>query len=378
MTHKEALLFVGKCLTLDLYPERSVEIVEQIRGGNVVWEKVVWVSSSHFVLPAMYLQLERALILEELPLDLIDHMRNLTDQNRERNRQIMRQIDDVVHMLNAHSIAPVLLKGTAHLFLPLYKDIAERMIGDIDFLVEEHQFHRAAEILIEAGYKPLVNFVPKTEAITKHYPRLQNFDYPAAVEIHRQVLRYPNDRFFHSSEVIKGKVRISQTNELYIPSVGSLMVHNVLNNQINDYGYRYANLNLRQMYDFLMLSVYANPAAVLKDYGRLSNLVNAYLGAASLAFSSPNTIPYQQSITGRFHYQRYLFFLKQPGWVWRSYKTVFYLIDRLSRYIVLPVKSVYRKDVRASVWARIKNPAWYKNHVLSYLHYFGFRKKEQA
>src|SRR5574344_879239 len=100
MTYKETLFFVSKCLTLGVCPERKSEIVDQIRGGKVVWEHVVAVSSGQFVLPALFVRFQQADILNELPPDLVEHMDYLTQCNRERNTQILNQINDINQIMN--------------------------------------------------------------------------------------------------------------------------------------------------------------------------------------------------------------------------------------------------------------------------------------
>ena len=45
------------------------------------------------------------------------------------------------------------MKGTANLLDNLYVDIADRMIGDIDFLVRDEDFLPAVEIVLKLGYK---------------------------------------------------------------------------------------------------------------------------------------------------------------------------------------------------------------------------------
>ncbi|HAQ21344.1 MAG TPA: hypothetical protein DCR40_19255 [Prolixibacteraceae bacterium] len=56
-------------------------------------------------------------------------------------------MDDITAILNKENIQPVFLKGTANLLDGLYSDVGERMIGDIDFLVKEEDYLKAAELL---------------------------------------------------------------------------------------------------------------------------------------------------------------------------------------------------------------------------------------
>lgn len=370
MTYKEALLFVGKCLTLGIHPERAPQVRHEIREGKIVWEQIIRLSSSQFVLPALFIRLERASLLKELPSDLVEFMKYITDTNRERNQQILTQINELSILQNSRGIAPVFLKGTAHLLLPLYDDIAERMVGDIDFLVEEKDLLKAAQLLIGVGYEPLAKFNAALLKSTKHYPRLTNFNYPAAVEVHRQVIVPPHDKNFKASEIIKHKQKVVLQSNVYIPSNKHLIIHNALNTQVNDKAYLKGDINLRQMYDLLLLSKLENPQSVLNEFARFPHHTNAYLALVTLVFDKPDGIEYDHNIRVKLSLKRDNFFILRPNYFPFIYKFIIYIFQRLSRYVILPFQSIYRKDVRAGLWFRMSDPKWYKYHILSYWKYF--------
>ena len=228
MTYSEALFFVGKCLSLRSVPDNTDEVRQTIRSGAVDWEQIVWVSTGQFVFSALYLQLKRSGLLSELPPDFVEYMKEFADLNRERNHRIIDQAIEISKLLNEYGITPVFLKGTAHLLDGLYEDIAERQIGDIDLMVDESEMVRAAEILIASGYTPLGEYNPQDFKITKHYPRLQNYNQIAAVEIHRQILGYP------SYKSIDSKTLIKNSKNLDLPVMACVMcdqhqiIHNIL------------------------------------------------------------------------------------------------------------------------------------------------------
>jgi hypothetical protein len=366
MTYKESLVFVGKCLTLGIHPERIPEVQQEIREGKIIWEQIVRLSSAQLVLPALFIRLERAGLLKELPSELVEYMQTLTDCNRKRNQQIIHQLQDIAAILNQHGIKPILLKGTAHLLFPLYEDIAERMVGDIDFLVGEEDLLKTAELLMQNGYEPLAKFNPDMIKTAKHYPRLANFNYPAAVEVHRQVVVPPNDKRFNSTHIIREKQKAEIPGELYIPSTKHLIIHNVLNTQVNDKAYLKGEIKLRHLYDLLLLSKQENPQLALNEFGAFPYYTNAYLAVTSMVFGKPDGIEYRQSRSVRFTLRRYNCFITYPHYLPAIYKSIIYIFHRLSRYVILPVQSVYRKDVRTGLWFRLSDPKWYKSHVLSY------------
>ena len=50
-------------------------------------------------------------------------------------------------MLLDNGVRPVFLKGTGNVLEGLYEDIGERMVGDIDFLIQQKDFLKAVDIL---------------------------------------------------------------------------------------------------------------------------------------------------------------------------------------------------------------------------------------
>lgn len=370
MNYKQCLFFVAKCLTLDQHPERNTEIKEAINTDVVNWERVVKLSSGQYVLPAMYLQLKRNGLLSELPDDLVEYLEEITNLNRDRNTAILEQAKEITEILSKHNISPVFLKGVAHLMAGLYTDIAERMIGDIDFLVPEDQMVEAANLLIEKGYKPLVDYKPEMFARLKHFPRLQNFNYPTAVEIHKEVLNPENQNLFRGYEILKDKQPIPEwTNHAFIPSSQSMIIHNVLNAQMNDKAHSYSDILLRQMYDLQLLSVNANSFEIAKSYGKKFEVFNTYFATVSYVFSNPNMITYSKTFGVNFYIKKLNFYLSH-GTIHQFFKTIKYLFGRIYRYISIPVLSIFQKDTRKLLYYRLSDRKWYGNHIRSYVAFF--------
>ena len=74
-------------------------------------------------------------------------MKHITNLNRERNKQIIQQAQEINSLLVANNIRPIFLKGTANLLASLYKDLDERMVGDIDFIFSKEDYPNAITIL---------------------------------------------------------------------------------------------------------------------------------------------------------------------------------------------------------------------------------------
>ena len=183
MNYKETLYFIAKCLTISLEAKNRQEIEKQLKSKSIEWDAVVRVSTAHYVFPALYCNLKRVNFLHYLPEDLVDYMMFITNLNRERNEQIIIQSQELNNHLLSNNVTPIFLKGTGNLLAGLYDDIAERMVGDIDFIVSKEDFPKAVTHLREFGYdKKIFQKLPY-----RHYPRVIKKGSIAGVEIHKEL-----------------------------------------------------------------------------------------------------------------------------------------------------------------------------------------------
>lgn len=365
MTYKEALLWIGKCLTLGVYPERIPEIRAMIRSGVIEWERIVWVSTSQYVFPALYLQLKRAGLLAELPADLLDYMEAFTNLNRERNQQIINEAHQITALLNKSGITPIFLKGTAHLLDGLYADPGERMVGDMDLLVDEKVMVSAAETLRTAGYQTVTRYNPDLLKITKHYPRLTKENCIAAVEIHRQILGFPEYRKFEYKMIAPQCRKLEREGQAMVLDDRHQIIHNILNIQLNDLGYYYARLSLRQGYDLLLLSKRENPLLVVQDYGKFAPQMHASLALTSFLFDIPLDRGTPRHWRVRLFLCRINANIRFSQWDHYSHLALF-LSLRFYNYLKLPLHSLFDKAQRSFLMDLISDPKWVKQHLKSY------------
>jgi Uncharacterised nucleotidyltransferase len=369
MTSSPAIIFVGKCLTLGKYPDRRDEIRLEMQHPGFSWENVIFEASNQFVLPAWYIQMKTAGLLDEMPEELHIHVEEITSLNRERNLKIIDQANEIAALLNKHGIAPVFLKGTAHLLLGLYNDPAERMIGDIDFLVRENELLPAAELIKTLGFEPHSEYNPGMHREMKHYPRMINYDYPAAIEIHREVMNPPAERHFRAENIFPSVQRIPGINEMYVPGYDHLIVHNMLNAQINDDRFSEAGILLRQSYDLFLLSGKADPQNALAKFGKYRLQSVAWLATSSIVLGAPVNIQYEASKTLNVYLKWFVFMQQHPRFA-KIYRTIKYFLWRLWRYISLPIIALTDPGIRKSIVARLTDRKWYAAHIDSYLTHF--------
>ena len=291
MNYKETLFFIAKCLTISLEDKNRDEIEIILKTMNVDWEAVVKVSTSHYVFPALYCNFKRADFVKYLPADLVEYMIHITNLNRDRNAQILQQAQELNSLLLANNIRTVFLKGTGNLLAGIYDDIAERMLGDIDFILSKEDYSKAIKVLREFGYSE-VNKYKYHFPSTKHFRRLQKENNIAAVEIHKELLLEKHTNEFNysfvekDSQYIKGVTVLSYANKLNL---------SIIANQINDSGFYYKTMALRNAYDVFLLSKKTNAKDAVNTLDKLSQPLNCFLAACYEVFNAVESLEYNKT-----------------------------------------------------------------------------------
>lgn len=295
MTYKETLFFVGKCLTINHEEHNKEAIKKQLESNTVDWDAVVKVSTSHYVFPALYCNLKQAKFLKYLPEDLVAYMQHITDLNRERNKEIIIQAKELNELLLTNNITPIFLKGTGNLLSGLYNDIAERMVGDIDFIVAIKHFEVTKDIILQSGYSD-VTITDNHFPIFKHYPRLQKKEAIAAVEIHKEMIKKKYAPYFNYNTIINDVFLKDNISFLGYKDQLSL---SIIAKQINDDGQYYNDISLRNAYDaFLLAQKVDSKKSVYQLNSKLTKPLNNFLASASIVFNS-EIITYSSNKTSK-------------------------------------------------------------------------------
>lgn len=291
MNYKEALFFIGKCLTLNSEKQNFEIVKHQLEKHSVDWDNIVKISTSHYVFPALFCSLKRAKLLQFLPTDLVEYMEIITQLNGQRNRDILKQVNEINTLLIQNNITPIFLKGAGNIAEKLYEDIAERMIADIDFVVHKKEYLKAVSIIKSAGYSKVDQFKHHSPSYI-HHPRLQKEGCVAAVEIHKQVvIEKFSDEFNY--DVIKDKCITK--NGIKVLSYDNQLSLSILANQINDGGFYFRNLTLKHAYDVYLLSKETNAKKAFDKFNRLKFPLNCFLGSCFQVFNQIDSLEYHSN-----------------------------------------------------------------------------------
>lgn len=323
---------------------------------------MVWVSTNNLVFPALHLQLKRAGLLELLPTDLMEYMEEFTGTNRERNRQILKQVQEVTSILNQHAIAPIYIKGTANLLQGLYDDMAERMMGDIDLLVGEKDLFRAVEALKADGFYCPDEFHPGQVMRHRHYPPMVKDGCQAAVEIHHRLLEPPMTKHFNYSHVKDSLVPLKGPGRAFVLSKSRQVLLNLLVSVMHERRTADRTFNLRQVYDLFLLSGEVDPLDIAAGFGHYFNRMNAQLAISSKSLGGPPCLRYEPTKRLKIRLRRFMFELHHPKTA-RNVRKVMQLALRALHYTSLAFKTLYRADVRWLLTRKLRNPEWYRSKL---------------
>jgi len=218
------------------------------------WEQLVYHSSAHLLLPTIYKRLQDKKLLHLLPDDLVSYLKSIHQLNYHRNLEILEQVKTLHAILASGGINHLFLKGSAILIKSSSNHYLERMVGDIDVLIETTQLHQAFQLLRQHGYTKNIGFDYDVQNF-RHLDRQISPEGLAAVELHDELIRHPKQYLVNAKEMLEQKI---MHNGIPIPNDYFMGLHSVMAFQVNDFGYYYRNISFKTLYDSLVLKVPQN------------------------------------------------------------------------------------------------------------------------
>lgn len=353
MTYKETLFFIAKCLVINKDNHNKILIENHLKSGNIDWEAVVKVSTSHYVYPALYCNLKKANFLNYLPKDLIEHMIYITALNRERNLQIIAQAKEINEILLKSKITPIFLKGTGNLLEGLYEDIAERMIGDIDLIIDKNNLHKSDETLKKSGYTSTYIMFDDY----RHLPRLTKKNKVAAIELHKDFLDKPFRQNFNYKHIHKFVKKID-TDFSVLSEIDSTTL-NILSNQINDGADKTGQISLRNYYDYFLKTQKTSVVQLTEKFKIYNKIITSYDYVYLYVFNLPCKSNNKNTKSSKKYRKKVLNKIEN--------KKRFKLINKFKTFkvyasLVCPIilKAFYNRSNFNFVLSRITSRDWYQ------------------
>ena len=238
-----------------LYRSES-EILNGIDISTVNFENLIKLASSHLMLPALYFNINKKNCSYLFPDDFIEYIKNIFAINKARNEILLAEAKELSELLFENNINHIFLKGTALLLSNIFEDIGERMIGDIDFIIQHKDKENICVLLEKHNYSKKDSLELFRLGKPTHLPRCVNKNKKIAIEPHLELLE-PIHRFvFNSKELINDFKKGVKTYK--IPSTTFLFDHCVYGIQLRDKGFFTSYHSQRSIYDIYKLNCKKN------------------------------------------------------------------------------------------------------------------------
>ncbi|AUC86437.1 hypothetical protein CW731_14625 [Polaribacter sp. ALD11] len=359
MTYKETLFFVAKCLTISLEEENKSEIENQLKTTEIDWDAVVKLSTEHYVFPALYCNLKRADFLHFLPEELVNYMVHITGLNRERNEQIIAQAKEVNQLLVDNNITPIFLKGTGNLLEGLYDDVAERMVGDIDFIVAMKDYEKSFQLLQNNNYNKVTEEGYSFPQF-KHQPRLVHKEKIAAVEVHKELLLEKYALEFNYN-LIKNDAQI--VNGMKVMSFRNQLSLSIIAKQINDAGIHYKNIALRNAYDVFLLSKKTPAINAFDHFETLKDPLNCFAASCHVVFGNIQSLEYKKTENTEAYLSKFLNDIEHQEKAKRAYLKISRKLFLKTRLNIIK-KSLFNKEYRQWLINRTTDKNWQREKLI--------------
>ena len=233
-----------------LYRSES-EILNGIDINTINFENLIKLASSHLMLPALYFNINKKNCSYLFPDDFIEYIGNVFAINKARNEILLSEAKELSELLFENNIKHIFLKGTALLLSNVFEDIGERMIGDIDFIIQHKDEEKVKKVLEKNNY-----LSPHTDSLfrlfkPKHLPRRVNKNKTIAIEPHLELLSPKHRGVFNSKKLISAFKDEAKT--IKTPSKPFLFNHCIYALQLADKAFYYSNYSHRSIYDIYKL-----------------------------------------------------------------------------------------------------------------------------
>ena len=129
----------------------TVERIKSLVEQDINWEYLLQIANWHGVMPLLYWSLKNT-CPESIPQAQLDYLRKVFQANSYRNLVLTQQLLQLLSFLEKHKISVLPFKGPL-LAASIYGNLSLRRISDLDILVHQQDFEKAAELLVAQGYE---------------------------------------------------------------------------------------------------------------------------------------------------------------------------------------------------------------------------------
>ncbi len=340
---QEVKLICQSLSTGMLDDDALTELKKRLIHPKLDWKKCFDFASQHWLLAQWFASLANSNLLPLIPEKPRAELEIAHQLTVNRNKRLKSQLIDVVSALNQDNIQPLLLKGASYFIDPFDSRLEARMTSDLDILVRESEIEKAVQALKSDGYV-FMDFHPN--GIYYHLDPLIKEGEPARVELHRHPLSEAGCEVLNSELIWSQAIKHNDLGlEYFLLPENLRVVHLVAHAQIHDRDYANNRIDLRQLYDFVLMH---NSWRNQLDHQFIKSL-----------FSKANATNYWENYC---LYAKILF----PSFPVFEVKTT--LGSRLFAYEIISLMQYHRSKELFFHWAqrllrlprRLLSPSWYK------------------
>ena len=323
------------------------------------WSSFVQTYMDQMVGPSISSRSQELDLASNLHPLVLRHSQALLQLNRRRNGKLRDEAIDLASKLNAVDLVPILLKGGAGLVSGLYSDAGARVMSGLDVLVPRSLSGKCEQVMADMGYHRAPKVPHPREKLIGVF---SHRDLLASIDLHGEVMEYPNQNVLTAQEVIaESEILTVAGARLGVPSITHQIVNNVAHAQLNDHAMVFGQFPLRALHDF---SLMVNSAPDRIDWewicarfaaeGRSSELAFHCL-AASRLMGTPVPAGVMPSRATNLLYRRAEYQVSRPGL--QKYGS------RVLRPLMLLRRELSDPALRIRLLRNIFNPAWWRRHL---------------
>ncbi len=244
------------------------ELSAAIGNGDMQWGPILRQANLHFCTPLWFGSLQRDGIIHLIPDELQDYLSLMHQANTERNEQFRQVLEAILIEFERYGISNVLLKGAATFCDHLYPAPGDRMMGDLDILVEPRLAGEAWALLRDLGFREETRVTRSSRSRFRgnglhHLPRVNLPGTPVDVELHTSVGGLQSDRVLPVEEAWRHTlpVRLGNARTLILEPTYRL-IHNTTHALVPHQEFIGSNVALRQLTEFAFLAKRYNTSVV--------------------------------------------------------------------------------------------------------------------
>ncbi|ASJ74567.1 nucleotidyltransferase family protein [Granulosicoccus antarcticus] len=115
--------------------------------SRIDWSSFLQASGDRLLTPIIARKICTPELSSFIPDDVVGALQMIRDYNLTRNQRLIETFVRIASVLNQGNIRPLPLKGTSLLLYGIYPDQADRIVSDIDILIQPSEVKKALQIL---------------------------------------------------------------------------------------------------------------------------------------------------------------------------------------------------------------------------------------